>query len=424
MTEAGRDLLECLGIALALGLLVGLQRERTGHLLAGLRTFAVITVLGTLAAAVDVERGADGWVVAAGFLAVAGTTLGARFAGKNKTAGEGGMTTEIAVLLMYAVGAYLAEGDRLVAVAVGVGAAVLLQFKPELHGAAQRLGEADLRAIMTFCLISFVVLPILPNRTYDAPPPLDVLNPFEAWLMVVLIVGISLGGYLAYKFFGKRRGVLLGGFLGGAISSTATTASWSRRARAEGNGQAVAATVILIATSVVYIRVLLEIAVAGRQLFADLAPPIAVVFAVAAASSLIAWRGATGSGTDPLEPKNPTEIKSAIVFGALYAGVLMALSVAKSQFGDQGLYSIAVLSGLTDMDAITLSSVRMARDGADAGGIALDDAWRLIIAALVSNLVFKARLSAMLGGPRLGLRLALLFTPQALAAAAVLACWP
>ena len=141
------------------------------------------------------------------------------------------MTTEVAILVMYVVGAYLVVGERMVAVAVGATVAVLLQFKPELHGIAARLGDQDLRAIMTFALITCIILPVLPNTTYEVVSPLDVLNPFEIWMMVVLMVGISLTGYLVYKFFGRNAGILLGGVLGGAVSSTATTLSYAKRTR-------------------------------------------------------------------------------------------------------------------------------------------------------------------------------------------------
>ena len=153
---------------------------------------------------------------------------------------NGGATTDVTILLMYAVGALLVTGPIAVAVAIGGAAAVLLQFKPELHGFAQRLGDQDLRAIMQFVLITCIILPLLPHRTIPLPfwpdPPygyLNVFNPFEIWLMVVLIVGMSLGGYILYKFLGQDAGTLFGGILGGAISSTATTVSYARMVRSD-----------------------------------------------------------------------------------------------------------------------------------------------------------------------------------------------
>jgi uncharacterized membrane protein (DUF4010 family) len=232
-----------LGAALLLGMLVGLQRQRTSTM-AGLRTFPIITLLGTLAALVDRQLGAGGWVIGAAMLSTAAMMVVGNIHQIRQATGDGGITTEAAVLFMFALGAYLAYGDLVIAVALGAGTAVLLQFKGELHGIAARLGDQDLRAIMQFALITCIVLPILPNREFG---PLAVLNPFKTWLMVVLIVGISLGGYIVYKFWGARAGILLGGILGGAISSTATTASYARRTAASPETTPLAAAVILIA---------------------------------------------------------------------------------------------------------------------------------------------------------------------------------
>lgn len=191
-------LFENLGIALLLGLLVGLQREHVTAELAGLRTFPMITVLGTVSAYLDGLVEGSGWVIAAGMLSVVVLVIAEKLRQPPKEK-PGGITTEISIVLMFAVGALLVLGYRTGGVAVGVGVAALLQFKPELHGLAARLGDNDLRAIMQFGVITFVILPVLPNRTFG---PLDVFNPFQTWLMVSLIVGISLGGYVAYKFFG------------------------------------------------------------------------------------------------------------------------------------------------------------------------------------------------------------------------------
>ena len=158
---------------------------------------------------------------------------------------------------MYALGAYAVLGHRAVAVALGGTVAVLLHFKAELHGAVNRLGDGDLRAIMQFVLLALVVLPVLPDATFG---PYAVFNPREMWLMAVLIVGLSLAGYIALKFFGERAGIVAGGLLGGLISSTATTVSWSRLTRGRPETARAAALVIVIASTVVYGRVLAEIA--------------------------------------------------------------------------------------------------------------------------------------------------------------------
>ncbi len=396
-----------LAISLVLGLLVGLQREWTEQRMAGLRTFPLISVLGTVSAILAVQFG--GWIVAAGLLAVVAVLVVTKWIQLAQADTDHGTTTDMAVLLMFAVGALLAvENMTMVAVAVGAGVAVLLQFKPELHGVVRRLGEADLKGIMQFVLITCIILPVLPNETFG---PFDVLNPFETWLMVVLIVGMSLGGYITYKFFGQNAGILLGGFLGGAISSTATTVSSARQARSAQTKPAAAAIVILIASTVVFIRMLIEIAVVcGREepgFLRSVAPPIVILMLLTAVPSLILWLRVRRQPATMPKQENPTQLKSAVFFGAMYAFVLFALAATQQRFGDAGLYVVAGLSGLTDMDAVTLSTARLARDG---DPMVLADGWRMMVIASLSNLVFKIGIVALMANFRLLWQIVLLFS--------------
>lgn len=422
MEPSTHDLFENLGIAALLGLLVGLQRERRNQQLGGLRTFPLITVLGTLAATVDAQHRAGGWIIAALALSVAGTVITAYVLQVRGPMADYGITTVIAILVMFAVGAYLPAGHRLVAIAVGGSVAVLLEFKPELHGWASRLGDEDLRAIFKFVLITCIVLPILPRQNYGWPP-LDVLNPFEIWLMVVLIVGISLGGYLAYKFLGRNVGIVLSGILGGAISSTATTVTVARRTRLKAESTSVAVVVVLFASAVVYARVVLEIGVVAPGLFLELAPPLLVPLGACLLPALLAWRKVTRESENLPEQKNPTDLKSALLFAAIYALVLLALAAAKTWLGGSGLYAVAVLSGLTDMDAITLSTARMAVRS-DETALAAHDAWRLIVVASMSNLVFKGTVASALGSREFRQDVWRAFVFPLLAAAAVIVLWP
>jgi uncharacterized membrane protein (DUF4010 family) len=423
MDESTRLIFEQLGISLLLGLLVGLQRQHSEPLIAGIRTFPLIAVLGTLAAAFDQIRG-SGWLVPSGFVGLAAMVIVSKVFGLRRDDTDPGITTESAILLMYVVGAYVVLGDRLVAIAVGAGVAVLLQFKPELHGIAARLGDEDLRAIMTFVLITCIVLPVLPNRTYELASPLNVLNPFEIWTMVVVMVGISLGGYLTYKFLGRNAGTLLGGLLGGAISSTATTASYARRARENPDSSWLVTVVIAIASSVAYVRVILEIAVVAPQHFASLAVPIMVMLATSALVAGVLWLGVRRSSTEIPQQRNPTELRSAVLFAGLYAGILMSLSAAKSYFGGRGLYVVAILSGLTDMDAITLSASRLVGLAPDRGGIAPTQGWRIIVLAIAANLFFKWAMCVVVGQGRLAWRVAAVFAAPIVVGGILLWFWP
>jgi uncharacterized membrane protein (DUF4010 family) len=389
-----------LAVALGLGLLVGLQRERMDSAIAGIRTFALITVLGTVAAQLGQVFG--GWVVAVG-LAVAGLLMvSGNLSRLPKGEADPGQTTEFTALVMYGIGALVVLGPMAVPVALGGAVAVLLQFKEELHRFAGRLGEGDLKAIMQFVLIALVILPVLPDRSFG---PYDVLNPAQIWWMVVLIVGLSLAGYVAYKLFGAHAGAALSGILGGLISSTATTVSYARRTREAPESRRLAALVVLIASTVVYARLLVEIAAVAPRSFPALAPPIAILLGISALLSVVAWLVGRGRAAEPPAQGNPAELRSALLFGALYAAILLAVAFARDRFGTAGLYAVAGLSGLTDMDAITLSTARLV----DSGKVAAADGWRAILLASFSNLIFKAGIVGILGTWRLFGRIALFF---------------
>lgn len=400
-----------LGLALLLGLLVGMQRERADSQLGGFRTFPLITVFGTLCALL--ARSFGGWVLAAGLAGVIAALVVGNLHKLRQGEPDPGLTTEIAMLVMYGVGAYLTAGPVIVGIAIGGGVALLLHLKPQLHDLARRLEDEDVRAIMQFVLIAFLVLPVLPDRAFG---PFSVLNPYDIWRMVVLIVGISLGGYLVYKFLGEQAGMLLGGVLGGVISSTATTVSFARRSRAQPEGATAAALIILIASTVVYVRVLVEIQVVAPGFFPVAAPRILALMAVSVALCFVWWRRARGAREEMPEPENPSELKPAILFGVLYAGVLLAVEAARAYLGPRGLFLVAGLSGLTDMDAITLSTSRMVA----ASGLDPRAGWQMIVLASLSNLVFKAGIVATMGHRKLFRQILSLFGLCALAGVLIL----
>ena len=406
-----------LSIALGLGLLVGLQRERADPAIAGLRTFGLVGLLGAVCGLLG------GWMVVAGLLALGAFVVLANVLASRGGPAEPGLTTEAALLLIFAVGALAVAGPLLVAVVVGATVAVLLQFKQELHGAARRLSDADLRAIFQFVLLSLVILPVLPDRAYG---PYDVLNPRQVWWMVVLIVGIGLAGYVGYQILGTRAGTLVGGLLGGLVSSTATTAGYARMTREGTVGERLAARVVLLASVVVFGRVLVEIAVvAPEALLPVAAPPLLAVGGALAVLTAVAWwlggRHAAGLDDEPRPaPGNPSELRGAFLFAALYALVLLAVAWARDRFGSAGVYAVAVLSGLTDMDAVTLSTSQLV-----AGGqLAATRGWRAILIAALANLVFKGGMVAALGSRRLLATMALWWGLAIAVGVLVLVAWP
>jgi uncharacterized membrane protein (DUF4010 family) len=318
---------------------------------------------------------------------------------------------------MYAVGAYLVNGDWSVAVAVGGTVAILLEMKLQLHGIVARLGDADIKAIMQFVLISFIILPVLPNQTYGW---YDVLNPREIWWMVVLVVAMSLGGYIVWKFFGQHAGTVLGGILGGTISSTATAVSFARRSRLAPSSVRAGSTVIMISTTVSFVRVAIEMAVVGHVAMVKAVVPLAVLIVSGLFLCLFEWLGSRKEAEAISQQTNPTELKSALVFGTLYAIILFAVAATKVHFERTGLFVVAALSGLTDMDAITLSTSRMV----SAGRLTADTGWKVIISAVMANLIFKAALVAMLGDRKLFIRVAILFGILIIVGGVLIAAFP
>jgi uncharacterized membrane protein (DUF4010 family) len=236
----------------------------------------------------------------------------------------------------------------------------------------------------------------------------------------VLIVGISLGGYIAYKLFGARAGAVLGGVIGGLVSSTATTVSYARRTGSDATLASLSAFVIMTASCISVVRVLIEIAAVAPTRFAAMAWPIVGMLVVCALIALALYFPSRRNAAKIPEQKNPAELKPAFLFGALYAVVLVAVAAAKQYFGAAGLYIVAIISGLTDLDAITLSTGQLA----NSDKIEAKIAWRVILVALLSNLLFKVGIVAALGPASLTKRVGLATTVALAAGLGILLLWP
>lgn len=380
--------------SLGLGLLIGLERERRPDPKAGLRTFALVALLGTLAAMLG-DKAGSGWVVAAGLVSVAAMMI---MATRADAQGDPGTTSVIALMICYGLGAAVWYGHSTLSVMLAIATTALLYFKAELHGFTHNLSHKDLISILQFAVLTFVILPILPDQDLG---PYAALNPHQIWWMVVLISGVSLAGYAALRVVGTRHGAMMIGLFGGLVSSTATTIVFSRHARAQPDLVKTAAMVLLLAS----LMVMLRLSVLTLVVAPSLAQPLALVLGGGLLFGLMAtawgWQGLNAHGELPLpEVSNPTELRAALSFALIYALVLLCAAWLEDVAGSKGLYVFALLSGLTDVDAIALSSLRLF----SVNKLDAVQAVTSITLAILSNLGFKTGLVLFIGGAPLARR--------------------
>lgn len=405
-----------LGLALGLGFLVGVQREQVDSRLAGVRTFSLISLFGALAALLAKQLESI-WLLAAGLLVVVALFwLGVRSHSEVDDA-EPGVTTEFAAVVMYTVGALMIYGYHPQGIAVAGVVALLLHWKTPLHRFVDRIDRDDLNAVVRLVLVGMVILPVLPNETYG---PYNVLNPFEIWLMVVLIVGMSVGAYVIRRLLGAKVSTLVGGFLGGLISSTATSISFSRRTKEHPDESSNSAMVIMVASTIVFARVLVEVAIVAPKVLIDIAPPLAVVAGLTVLICVAQYFWSRGDFAESEAQEADANLKSAVVFGVLYGAVLFGVAAAEEHFGDSGMYIVAGISGLTDLDAITLSTSQLMGEGRVSTSVG----WRLIMVGYLANLLFKGIAVGVLGSREVFIRVAIVFGLTTAGGVATMLFWP
>lgn len=399
MNEPALDTLLRLGLALAIGLLVGLERgfsqrqEPEGGRVAGFRTFGIIGLSGGL---VGLLTQHTHWaVLAAAIPSFVAIVLFAFWHGERRRQ-DVGATTLFATLATFALGIVAVLGEMEHAGAAAVVLTALLAMKKEMHFGIAHLKRVELRAAVQLLLISAVILPVLPDQGYG---PFEALNPYRIWLMVVLIAAVSFAGYVAIRLFGAGKGVLLTGALGGLVSSTAVALSLAGRAREPSASASALAAGIVVASSMMFWRCALVVGAIDLALGLRLAWPLGVAGVVGmAGGALLARRGTGGD----FEPQDPTSLRMAVQFGLLLGAIELLAAALREWIGDAGLFVLAGVSGLADVDAISLSIADMAGKGLDrqvgAGAI--------LLAAAVNTLV-KIGIVGVRGTPALALRVGL-----------------
>ncbi len=397
------ELLQRIGVALAIGLLFGIERgwvmrkEPEGGRTAGLRTLTLTGLLGGVMGACAVILPEGPLILGLSFLAYAGLIAWFR-AREMAEEGTFGVTTILAALLAFALGALAVVGEPAVASAAAVAAAGLLSLKPALHSWLKKLTWEELRAGLVLLAMTLILLPVLPNQGLG---PFGALNPYELWLMTILIAALSFAGYIAMKWIGGTHGVALSGLAGGLVSSTAVTLSYSRLAKANPKRMGLLSAGALMAGVTMMLRVLVVAGALNPALTSWLLLPL--VFAALATFAMAAWQRwrQPDEGLDqPLELKNPFELGTVLKFTALLALVMLATKALMVVFGQSGVYLLAAISGIADVDALTLS---MARTGQTT--LRIENAAGAILLCVAVNTLSKAAMAWFAGGPGPGKRL-------------------
>ena len=379
--------------ALGLGMLIGLERERTRGdepIFAGARTFSLVALLGATTVFIGDQTGTP-WIVALAFLAVVALVVAAYYVSAQK--GYIGITTEASLLLTFFIGGMCTWGEVGIAGAVAVVTMLLLALKGWLHDLADRIEPSDVEATIKFAIITLIILPLVPNTDFG-PAGLEVINPYKTWLMVVLIAGLNFIGYILVKVVGREHGLGITGLLGGLVSSTAVTLSFSQRSRTEPALAPVLALAILLAWTVMFFRVVIEVGVVNFSLAKSLVLGMLLMGVISLVICILLWRRGRSKEKAEVEPSNnPFELGDAIKFGGLYAVVIFVASAAQLYFGDTGLYLAGALAGLTDVDAIALSMANLAQQDPASSTVAA----RTIVIAVVSNTMVKCGMAIWLG---------------------------
>jgi len=410
------DVVRRLGVALVLGLVVGAERgwqaraREEGRRVVGLRTFGLVGLLGGVAAVLSDAAGSAG-VLAVAFGGVV-LFVTAAYAVSAPRTGDYGATTELAVVLTFALGALAAKGFALEATAAAVVVAALLSAKTTLHRWLGAVEQRELHASLQLLLIAAVLLPLLPDEGLG---PWGALNPRTLGLFVLLIAGISFVGYLAVRLLGERRGLLFTALFGGLTSSTAVTLAFARMARRNAAPGVWLAAGIGVAAATMAPRLLVEVAAVNAALVPALLLPVVALTLVPLGIAAVLARSHRPRGdrsSEPLRLRNPLELGPALAYAALLAALFLGAHAARATWGDSGIYALAALSGLADVDAVSLSLARMA-----AGDLSEAVAVRGVVLAALSNTAVKAILAAAVGGWALGRWSTLVFLPTLAAAA-------
>ncbi len=402
-------------IAVGIGVLMGLEREfakgKEGkeegapEIFAGIRTFPLIAVFGYLLMFLAQEFSI--WIFttgAFGFILFIIASYLISYQDKRT-----GGTTQMAMIIAFFLGGTVEAGFVGMAIVIGIVVTALLALKIQLHTAIGKIDQGDIFALLQFVVLTVLVYPLLPDQTYG---PYDVLNPRDIWRIVIIILGVDFFGYLLAKFLGPKKGTVITGVVGGCASSTAVAWSFSRRSRKDENNVGGYAGGIVLASSIMFPRILIWLYLWNKALLQELFIPVLLIGALGVLIGIwIVRKDGTKDEGMAHRPRNPLNLTSALTFGLLYTGILLLVAYAQENFGDEGVYLASGISGLTDVDAITIS---MAQLGGER--FALFVSHVSIVIGAIANSSLKLGICLLAGSTSMRKRIAMGFLPIILAA--------
>ena len=398
------ELLQRLAVALGVGLLLGIERgwvfrnEPEGERAFGLRTFGLAGLLGGVIGAIALLQPQSGGPLLAAAFTVYALVVGFFRYREMRREGTFGATTVMAALLAFVLGAFAVMVDKGLAAAAGVATALLLALKGMLHGWLQNLTWPELRAALVLLVMSVVLLPVLPDRGFG---PYGALNPYELWVMTVLIAAVSSIGYIAIKVAGDQWGVLLSAIAGGLVSSTVVTLSFARISAEHPEREPLLRAGILLANATMMVRVLVMAALFNAGLLPVLLLPLmAAVVVLLGWCYLLSQRNHVPHEAHTLVLASPFELPTVLKFGLLLSSVMLASRVLTEIAGPSGAYGVAFASGLADVDAITLSMARLG-----GASLSLPNAAGAILLATIVNSLSKTALASGAGGRAIAIRI-------------------
>ncbi len=377
-------------ISVGLGLIVGLQREWAESPIAGIRSFSIVSIMGTICGLLSHRLGSG--IIYLGISGILGITLIEKISLMNKIKLHRGIVTEVSLLTMFLIGVLVSTGPIILATSIAGLLTVILHVKLELHRFAAKFSKEEIRSLMQFVAITLVIFPILPEKSFG---PNNVINLQQIWLMVIFINGISLIGQIIYKFKGEKDGVIWAGLIGGMISSTATTLNSSRIIRVTNDQIIYYSIIILTAWTTLYLRVFIELLTVSPSFNVTL--PLLMLIIVSSFSIILIWEKNHSQISENNIEYKPTSLKVALSFAFFYSLVIYLFAFMKDEMGSNTQSIVAFISGIVDVDAITLSTGRLVEKGI----ITPQKGHQHLFLALFANLLFKGAISLIIGGKEL-----------------------